>query len=285
MKLRNNLFFYIGIGTLVSAVNAENLNDINQGDTMQQPEAAQVEVLDDTNSVMVNGRRIPKAEIIPEIDLMAAGPNTGIQVFRASGVPSDIAPDGNWWDAGVESVGRNGVIGAAAEDNGIGILGITRYVGNAAVVGYHAPDQADGSGYGVQGYSSSVNGVGVHGMNFGGGLAGRFDGDVAQTLDNNGIVKAWAKIASDGSVVSCYNCDKDTSVTFQVATGAYRVAFTPLGNIFSRPRTATLDTHQYGLILGEIGLAADASNPNALFVLTADSVGTNTDKSFTVIIY
>ena len=270
---------------LATTANAEFYDELNMGDPTQHNKKTQVEVLDEVKSVVINGIKTTEEEGSSEGSLPVYGPSNGILVIQSPATAADFVV--GFWDGAIESAGPNGVIGATGADSGIGVLGVNQYSGNAAVYGWHEPIVANGSGQGVRGLSTSLNGIGILGSNLAGGLAGRFEGgDVSQTLANNGIVKAWAKIRADGTVLSCYNCDEDPSVTFKVADGAYRVAFTPLGSdISARPRTATLDTHAAGTILGEIGLATDALNAAAVFVRTSDSAGTGTDKSFTIMIY
>jgi hypothetical protein len=64
-------------------------------------------------------------------------------------------------------------------------------------------------------------------------------GDVTNSFDGNGLVKAWARIATDGSVITCFRCNMDSAETRKIpaTTGQYEVDFTPLEtDISSRPR-------------------------------------------------
>jgi hypothetical protein len=262
----------------------DNYPDWNAENRSRQ--TAQVTILDETNSIDINGNKVHIDDIDPRMDISGSTGDTGIGIRRAGGTDADFGGSG-WYDGGVESVGKNGVIGASTTTFGVGVLGISVNNSGKGIGGYHTPSNGTDSGIGVYALSSSSNGVGIIGENTGGGLAGSFKGgDVVQTLPDNGIVKGWAKIASDGSIVSCYKCDTDTNATEQLAVGSYIVSFSPLGaDISARPRSATLDTHISGTILGEIGLATSVASPDSIFVKTADSAGVDADKSFTVIVY
>lgn len=65
-------------------------------------------------------------------------------------------------------------------------------------------------------------------------------GNATQQLGGNGFVKAWARIAADGSVHSCYLCLP--LATSRTDVGQYQVDFSLLGSdIRSRPRLAVAD--------------------------------------------
>jgi len=105
-------------------------------------------------------------------------------------------------------------------------------------------------------------------------------------LGGNGLVKAWAKINSNGTINSSWNCNTSAAETRRVAVGAYEVDFTPLStNIGSRPRMAVLDTHTTGSTTGFISVATRAGDPSSVYVLTLATNGANADRSFTLIIY
>lgn len=68
-------------------------------------------------------------------------------------------------------------------------------------------------------------------------------GTATNQFSANGQVKAWARIAADGSVLSCWRCNP--AATSRVGTPTlYTVDFSPLASdIQSRPRMAVLDSH------------------------------------------
>ena len=254
----------------------------------QKADPEQTKVLDDSNSISINGTRVANDNVDPRFDISGSTGDTGIGIRRAGGTDFDFfVPGYAWFDAGLESVGKNGVLGASAADFGAGILGINRHVYGFGVRGLDYSDNSTDPGVGVYGETNSANGIAVKGKAANGGLAASFeDGDVTQTLPNNGVVKGWAKIAADGTIVSCYKCNTDSTKTYKVQTGGYSVSFSPLGtDISARPRTATLDTHGGGTIMGEIGLASSIADASAIYVKTADSAGVSADKSFTVVLY
>ncbi|MBT8494626.1 MAG: hypothetical protein KJO07_16345, partial [Deltaproteobacteria bacterium] len=117
----------------------------------------------------------------------------------------------------------------------------------------------------------------------------RLDGNTA-TISNdiagNGVVKGWAKINSDGTVASCYNCDP--AQTNRTSVGVYEVDFTAVGNdIRSRP------------VLCSPGHAASSSgaaemircverlgDPSSIFLVTFNSADSQViDSNFTIVVF
>jgi len=114
----------------------------------------------------------------------------------------------------------------------------------------------------------------------------RMDNSVAG-LNGNGMVKAWARMNSDGAIISCWRCNTNTGQTQRTSTGLYEVDFTPLStDIRGRPRAAVLDGHAG--ILAPIGFASltdRAGDNSSVFVVTRNVAGDLADLSFTVIIW
>ncbi len=112
-------------------------------------------------------------------------------------------------------------------------------------------------------------------------------GNVSHQLAGNGLVKAWARINSNGTVASCYRCNASSVVTGNPSTGDYEVSFSPLGtDIRSRPRLATLDSHSLGPPGGgQISMANRNSEDTSVFVATTNSAGASSNKAFTIIIF
>jgi hypothetical protein len=103
--------------------------------------------------------------------------------------------------------------------------------------------------------------------------------------ESNGLVKAWAKINSDGTIAACWRCNTDGSETFRVSTGLYEVDFTPLAtDISGRPRAATVSGA--GSIPQAVIRVADiASDASSLNVATNTPGGALTNAPFVLIIY
>jgi len=103
--------------------------------------------------------------------------------------------------------------------------------------------------------------------------------------ESNGLVKAWAKINSDGTIAGCWRCNTDTSETFRVSTGLYEVDFTPLAtDISGRPRAATVSGA--GSIPQAVIRVADiASDASSLNVATNTPGGALVNAPFVLIIY
>jgi hypothetical protein len=105
--------------------------------------------------------------------------------------------------------------------------------------------------------------------------------------ESNGLVKAWAQINADGTVESCWRCDKDPGETNRISAGNYEVDFTPLAtDISGRPRSAVIDDLTDGNeTAGVIDLADRSGDPSSIFVNTADTVGASSDRSFVLTVY
>jgi len=112
-------------------------------------------------------------------------------------------------------------------------------------------------------------------------------GSATNELSSNGLVKAWARINSDGTVLSCWRCDQAVSATFQLSTGSYLVDFSPLGpDIQSRPRTAIIDSHDTSVAAPGAIRLANSSPSTRVLVLTTDVIdGTSADRPFTVFVF
>ena len=89
----------------------------------------------------------------------------------------------------VNSLAAAGVYGKATGSGGIGVIGESN-VANAV---------------GVFGVSTSPAGVAVYARNNSGGRAIVAEGNVAQSLSSNGLIKAMINVASTGVIFSCYN--------------------------------------------------------------------------------
>jgi hypothetical protein len=107
---------------------------------------------------------------------------------------------------------------------------------------------------------------------------------------SNGLVKAWAQIAPDGTVRACWRCNTDPNETRRFNTGSYEVDFTPLStDIRGRPRSATIDGASAG---GESVAAAflrdrsgDSSTVQVTTFSLVNAINTVVDSTFVLIIY
>jgi hypothetical protein len=103
---------------------------------------------------------------------------------------------------------------------------------------------------------------------------------------SNGLVKAWARINANGTVESCWRCNKDPAQTGRLDVGFYEVDFTPLAtDITERPRLATLDGHVDAIPPGTIDLGGDITNASGVRVFTQDPEGVLSDRPFVLMIY
>lgn len=110
-------------------------------------------------------------------------------------------------------------------------------------------------------------------------------GNVFQDVDNttatagNGLVKAWARINSGGTVAACWNCNTSASETQEITTGQYEVDFF-LADINNRLFLATPNTGGR-----TIYTAPRSGDPSSVFVRTTDTSGVNTSTPFTVVVF
>jgi hypothetical protein len=105
--------------------------------------------------------------------------------------------------------------------------------------------------------------------------------------ESNGLVKAWAQINADGTIVACWRCNTDAAETRRLSAGNYEIDFTPLAtDVTGRPRTATIDVHIADSTPSSfIDLADRSGDPSSVFVNTTDTAATSTDAPFVLIIY
>ncbi len=111
-------------------------------------------------------------------------------------------------------------------------------------------------------------------------------GDVTNSFAGNGLVKAWARINSNGSVASCWRCNP-AATSLISNPGSYQVDFTPVStDITGRPRLATLDNHNgTATSNGEISMADRAGNASAVLVGTRLSNGAVFNQSFVIVLF
>jgi len=105
--------------------------------------------------------------------------------------------------------------------------------------------------------------------------------------ESNGLVKAWAQIAANGSVVACWRCNTDPAETRLVpglGAGSYEVDFTPLAtDIRGRPRSATIDdVNSFAAMLAVANRNGDTSS---VFVNTRSGANAASNIGFVLLIY
>ncbi len=112
-------------------------------------------------------------------------------------------------------------------------------------------------------------------------------GTISNILSGNGLVKAWAEISADGSIVRCWRCNTDTAQTRSISTGTYEVDFTPLGNdISTRPFVVSITRNEPIVPSGRMVNGAIRNlDPSSIWVGIYDSVGNTFNSAFTVVIY
>ena len=111
---------------------------------------------------------------------------------------------------------------------------------------------------------------------------------ITTDLTANGFVKAWARIASNGTIRSCWRCNTDPGETQRTGTGQYEVDFTPLGaDVSDRPRMASIDLHDGAGDTGSTAATLSFNSDLSSIVVWVVDVGTKTlaDEDFTIVIY
>ncbi len=152
---------------------------------------------------------------------------------------------------GISSSG-NGVSGASTSGSGVfgqtavssptagGVYGLG--IGNDSL-GVIGESNNGNNAVGVYGVTSSANGFGMFARNTAaGGRAIYADGNVAQSLASNGLVKAMLEVDNNGLILRCYNSINNTSsgncgitITLPLGldAGIYRIDFgVPISNRF-----------------------------------------------------
>jgi hypothetical protein len=157
-------------------------------------------------------------------------------------------------------------------ENGIGSIGVwlfgdgSAYLGNSGHSGTLFLDNGGAS------WSSIV-------------LSGS-SGNLTNQFAGNGLVKAWARINSTGTVASCYRCSAAAADTNRIVLGAYEVDFTPVGtDISGRPWTCSLGNGAVFGAIGQIGCVQRSGDPSSIFVDIRNTTGAAADAAFTVVVY
>jgi hypothetical protein len=130
----------------------------------------------------------------------------------------------------------------------------------------------------------SNNAVGVD-LLYNGNLTNLFSNSASKS---NGLVKAWAQVNADGTVESCWRCNKDPTQTHRLDVGIYEVDFTPLStNISGRPRTATSDAFSLEVPPATIAsITHSLGDESSVFVVTIDAfLPELIDSPFVLMIY
>jgi hypothetical protein len=160
----------------------------------------------------------PGATIGPAPDGVA-----GITALSAGGTITDVHP-GGFYRAGGEFAGPNGAIGAASSNysNGYGVSGLAQGAYGIGVYGWASAESGTASG--VYGRSDSAAGRGGYFQNTAGGadieLGG--SGNVAQTRNGNGMIKAAVRAYCAGGTFTpqiSRSFNTVSSATFSISAG------------------------------------------------------------------
>ena len=224
---------------------------------------------------------VNSAKLSEDIILGDSG-NNGSLVVRASNLRNYLAASGTTTNGGVV-VGQSGGTG----------MDVDFYVYDPTEVDTAAHIDASearlilGSGTGADpgddGNITLEDGEGNNSI--------ELDGDTGTVQNNllvgNGLVKAWARINADGTVLTCWRCNNAPAATQRISNpGVYEVSFSPLAtDIQSRPRLAVLDSHSTNTTGGEINLANRSADNTSVWVGTRDSNGAFANRAFTLIIF
>lgn len=185
---------------------------------------------------------------------------------------SSNAITGSWIAANLRLGGGNTAGGLTVRDND----GLTTTI---ALRGQYGEIRLGGSGSHEDGDITVLAGDGTPSFEVDGD-----SGNVTNWSNGNGLIKAWARINSDGTVASCWRCNTNTSETGKVGTGVYHVDFF-LGDITTRPLSAVVDSHTPGSIAnGIVNLGYSLGDASSVWVITRFQ-DSNLDRSFTLMVY
>ena len=110
-------------------------------------------------------------------------------------------------------------------------------------------------------------------------------GTINNQLGGNGLIKAWARINSDGTVASCWRCNTNVLETRRIATGQYEVDFTFTTDITTRPMSATVDSHTAGSVwYGDVNIGYRSGDTSSAWVITRYE-DANYDRPFTIFVF
>ena len=191
----------------------------------------------------------------------------GISTSGIGVLGSSTSGSGVYGETAVSSLTAGGVYGKGTGSGSIGVIGEAN-IANAV---------------GVFGVSTSPGGVGVYARNLSGGRAIVAEGDVVQSINSNGLVKAMLLVNADATINLCYNSQLSGSAAttlpcgFSVSksgTGGYIITF-PFqvnGRFFS----ATAGSYSNGLGIGGV----QPNNATQVLVSTL-----NGDNRFYLIVY
>ena len=131
-----------------------------------------------------------------------------------------------------------------------------------------------------------------------GGVGVRLNGDAGNITNlffpdagkSNGLVKAWARINENGSILGCWRCNKNSMQTKRLGIGTYLVDFTPLNpDISARPIVTVARTNAFTSstqVWRVIGISIDSTDKSAVTVVTVrGDTGATFDTDFTIMVF
>jgi hypothetical protein len=187
---------------------------------------------------------------------------------------------GVYGESAVSSLTAGGVYGKGTGSGSIGVIGEAN-VNNAV---------------GVYGVSSSPGGFGVYARNLAGGRAIFAEGNVAQDLSSNGMVKAMISVNRSGGIGSCYNAITNSSsgncgfvITQPLGdVGVYRINYGfPVANRFVSITCRYFDNGRYGPFIYNLGANYRPFDNTSIevFVFSADDAQDTLPNGFVIILY
>ena len=112
-------------------------------------------------------------------------------------------------------------------------------------------------------------------------------GNATNQFGGNGLVKAWARINSDGTIASCYRCNTDTTETRRISEGHYEVDFTSISTLMRlRPFLCSLGYGEVQIIgAGHIICSRRNGDQSSINIVTTSDSNTAADGPFTVVVF
>ena len=220
---------------------------------------------------------------LPQMTLTTAG-NFGIGITNPTARLQVLSTVAGTTGIFAESPSGRAVWGKSTTSRGVygesdsleGIYGISN--SGAGVAGRST------TSIGVYGESSSTGGIGIYARNLTGGRAIFAEGNVAQTLSSNGLVKAMLFVEANGTIVRCYNGVTNTSTgncgfSISKAASTYLINF----GFQVENRFAVVTPGRSGSVLANSSLIYFDSNQ--ILVYTFVEGNDSGDANFTIIVY
>jgi hypothetical protein len=253
---------------------------------MPIPAAAQMVVINDDSVVVrdTDGDAAATLDSQGDLELGGLGRNGDIRLLDVEG-DQTVTIDGNT---------GNITLGGGNDDGDISLLDSDGTTSTIYLNGQLGQITLGNSGSNEDGDITVRNSAGGTSFEVDGAT-----GTATNDLDGNGLVKGWARMGDDGTLVSCWRCSTNTAHTKRISEGQYTVDFPSLGDdITTRPFVCSIAHGNLdetdGVEFLHVVCTAANGDPSKVYVQTFryndDDIGNDfgvvyRDSPFTVVIY